>query len=66
MNQDNQSFAAFIGLDKSDKKINVTLQRCSTARSERSIIQGSAEALHARTSKWPFVWSSRQPGSSMP
>jgi len=47
MNQDNQSFAAFIGLDKSDKKINVTLQRCSTARSERSIIQGSAEALHA-------------------
>src|SRR6266567_8571871 len=47
MNQDNQSFAAFIGLDKSDKKINVTLQRCSTARSERSIIQGSAQALHA-------------------
>jgi len=47
MNQDNQSFAAFIGLDKSDKKINVTLQRCSTARSQRSIIQGSAEALHA-------------------
>src|SRR6266496_4532581 len=46
MNQDNQSFAAFIGLDKSDQKINVTLQRCSTARSERSIIQGSAEALH--------------------
>ena len=47
MNQDNQSFAAFIGLDKSDKKINVSLQRYGAARIERSIIQGSAQALHA-------------------
>jgi len=47
MNQDNQSFAAFIGLDKSDKKINVSLQRYGAARIERSIIQGGAETLHA-------------------
>lgn len=42
-----QSFAAFIGLDKSDKKINVSLQRCSDAKIERSIIKGGAEPLHA-------------------
>src|SRR5438132_4470701 len=41
-----RSFAAFIGLDKSDKKINVSLQRCGTAKIERSIIKGGAEALH--------------------
>jgi Transposase len=46
MNQ-NASFAAFIGLDKSDKKINVSLQRCGAAKIERSIIKGGAEALHA-------------------
>jgi len=46
-NNQNQSFAAFIGLDKSDKKINVSLQRCGTAKIERSIIKGGAEALHA-------------------
>ena len=34
MNQDNQSFAAFIGLDKSDKKINVSLQQCGKSRIE--------------------------------
>src|SRR5947209_16681276 len=42
-----RAFAAFIGLDKSDKKINVSLQRCGTAKIERSIIKGGAEALHA-------------------
>src|SRR5260370_17858955 len=46
MNQ-NQSFAAFIGLDKSDKKINVTVQQCGKSNIERSIIKGGAEALHA-------------------
>jgi transposase len=49
MNQNDNnpsSFAAFIGLDKSDKKINVSLQRCGTAKIERGIIQGGAEALH--------------------
>ena len=46
MNQ-NPSLAAFIGLDKSDKKINVSLQRCGAAKIERSIIKGGAEALHA-------------------
>src|SRR6266496_2051755 len=46
-NNQNQSFAAFIGLDKSDKKINVSLQRYGTAKIERSIIKGGAEALHA-------------------
>jgi len=46
-NNQNQSFAAFIGLDKSDKKINVSLQRYGAAKIERSIIKGGAEALHA-------------------
>ena len=48
MKQDDQpSYAAFIGLDKSDKKINVSLQRAGSDRIERRIIPGSAEALHA-------------------
>jgi hypothetical protein len=46
MNQ-NHPFAAFIGLDKSDKKINVSQQRCAKSKIERSVIKGSAEALHA-------------------
>jgi hypothetical protein len=46
-NNQNQSFAAFIGLDKSDKKINVSLQRCGQSRIERNMIKGGAEALHA-------------------
>jgi transposase len=49
MNQNDNnpsSFAAFIGLDKSDKKINVSLQRCGSAKIERSVIKGGAEALH--------------------
>ena len=50
MNQNDEtqsSYPAFVGLDKSDKKINVSLQRCDSARIERSLIRGSAEALHA-------------------
>ena len=60
MNQDNQnqSFAAFIGLDKSDKKINLSLQGCGAARLERSIIKGGAEALHA----WVAALCARFPG----
>jgi Transposase len=46
MNQ-NASFAAFIGLDKSDKKINVSLKPCGKNRIEHSVIGGGAEALHA-------------------
>src|SRR5437867_2758800 len=48
-NDENQqsSYAAFVGLDKSDKKINVSLQQCGSAKLERSIIKGGAEALHA-------------------
>ena len=47
MNQINQCFAAFIGLDKSDKKINVSLKQCGKSKIERTIIEGGAEALHA-------------------
>lgn len=57
MNQ-NQSFAAFIGLDKSDKKINVTVQQCGKSNIERSIIKGGAEALHA----WVAMLCVRFPG----
>ena len=57
-NNENQSFAAFIGLDKSDKKINVTLQQCAQSKIERSIIKGSAEALHA----WVAMLCARFPG----
>jgi hypothetical protein len=57
MNQD-PSFAAFIGLDKSDKKINVSLQRCGATKIERSIIKGGAEALHA----WVAMLCGRFPG----
>jgi hypothetical protein len=57
MNQ-NQSFAAFIGLDKSDKKINVTVQQCGKSNIERSIIKGGAEALHA----WVAMLRVRFPG----
>ena len=49
MNQNDNnpsSFAAFIGLDKSDKKINVSLQRCGKSKIERSVIKAGAEALH--------------------
>ena len=49
MNQNNKnqsSYAAFVGLDKSDKKINVSLQRCGQSQIERSVIKGGAEALH--------------------
>jgi len=46
MNQ-NQCFAALIGLDKSDNKINVSLKACGQNKIERSIIKSSAEALHA-------------------
>jgi len=47
-NNENQSAcAAFVGLDKSDKKINVSLQRCGQSKIERKIIKGGAEALHA-------------------
>ncbi len=46
MNQTNQSLAAYIGLDRSDKKINVSLQRAGVAKIERSTIKGSAESLH--------------------
>ena len=47
-NDENQSsYAAFVGLDKSDKKINVSLQRCGERKIERKIIKGGAEALHA-------------------
>ena len=45
MNQINQCFAAFIGLDKSDKKINVSLKQCGKSKIERTIIEGGAEAL---------------------
>ena len=57
MNQ-NQSFAAFIGLDKSDKKINVSLQQCGQSKIERTIIKGGAEALHA----WVAMLCARFPG----
>lgn len=57
MNQ-NQYFAAFIGLDKSDKKINVSLQQCAGTRIERSVIKGGAEALHA----WVAMLCARFPG----
>ena len=47
-NDENQSgYAAFVGLDKSDKKINVSLQRSGKNKVERNIIKGGAEALHA-------------------
>ena len=55
---ENQSFAAFIGLDKSDKKINLTLQQCAKSKTERSIIKGGAEALHA----WVAMLCARFPG----
>jgi transposase len=64
MNQNNQAhqnqsaYAAFIGLDKSDKKINVSLQRSGSARIERSVIKGGAEALHA----WVATLCARFPG----
>jgi transposase len=45
--QNQSSFAAFIGLDKSDKKINLSLQRCGSRKMERTIIAGGAEALHS-------------------
>ena len=57
MNQ-KQYFAAFIGLDKSDKKINVSLQQCAGTRIERSVIKGGAEALHA----WVAMLCARFPG----
>jgi transposase len=57
MNQ-NQYFAAFIGLDKSDKKINVSLQQCAGTRIERSVIKGGADALHA----WVAMLCARFPG----
>jgi hypothetical protein len=74
MNQINQCFAAFIGLDKSDKKINVSLKQCGKSKIERTIIEGGAEALHAwvgccahvlLNKKWPFVWSNLQSASSL-
>ncbi len=47
-NKENQlPYAAFIGLDKSDKKINLSLERAGQSKIERSIIPGGAEALHA-------------------
>ena len=47
-NKENHSaYAAFIGLDKSDRKINVSLQRCRSDKIERSLIVGGAEALHS-------------------
>ena len=59
LKQQNQSFyAAFIGLDKSDKKINVSLQRCGKSKIERSVIKGGAEALHV----WVAALCARFPG----
>jgi len=42
-----QALAAVVGLDKSDNKINVSLQSCGQNKIERSIIKSGAEALHA-------------------
>ncbi len=58
MKQNQSSFAAFIGLDKSDKKINVSLQRCGKSKIERSVIKGGAEALHV----WVAALCARFPG----
>ena len=58
MNQNPSSFAAFIGLDKSDKKINVSLQRCGKSKIERSVIKAGAEALHG----WVAALCARFPG----
>src|SRR4051812_4353764 len=41
-NETQSSYAAFIGLDKSDKKLNVSLQRRGENKIERSIIKGGA------------------------
>ena len=61
-NHENQSgYAAFVGLDKSDKKINVSLQRCGSAKVERSIIAGGAEALHT----WVAALCARFPGEQI-
>jgi transposase len=60
MNQ-NQSFAAFIGLDKSDKKINVSLQQRGKSKIERRVIKGGAEALHA----WVAMLCARFPGQQV-
>jgi transposase len=61
-NQSNQaSFAAFIGLDKSDKRINVSLQPCGAGKIERTIIQGGAEALH----RWVAALCTRFPGKQV-
>src|SRR6266513_1310201 len=57
----NQSYAAFIGLDKSDKKINVSLQQCAKNKMERSIVKGGAEALHA----WVAALCARFPGQAV-
>ena len=46
LKQQNQlSYAAFIGLDKSDQKINVSLQPGKNSKIERSVIKSGAEAL---------------------
>jgi hypothetical protein len=58
MKPNQSSFAAFIGLDKSDQKINVSLRRLGTERIERSIIKGRAEALHS----WVATLCARFPG----
>jgi transposase len=61
MNQTDQSFAAFIGLDRADKKINVSLQPSAQSKRERRIIKGGAEALHA----WVATVRARFPGQTV-
>ena len=68
-----QSFAAFIGLDKSDKKINVSLQPCGQSKIERGSFKAAPKrfmpgwrccAHGSLGNEWPSVSSNRQPGSS--
>jgi transposase len=61
MNQNNENqltYAAFIGLDRSDKKINLSVRRSGADQIQRSIIEGGAEALHA----WAAALCARFPG----
>jgi transposase len=51
----NQAFAAVIGLDRSDNKINVSLKPWGQNKIERSIMKSGAEALHA----WATALSAR-------
>ena len=59
--QSPSSYAAFIGLDKSDQKINVSLQLPDRSKIERSLIKSGAEALHS----WAATLRARFPNQTV-